>query len=189
MSKTSSSCLKEHLATKQDGAASSGSLAHETIVHSVVRIVVQRDRLVIQLKSDDAHEASDSTDDLLLSIPWRKPPSKRPRQILVPHGTSRRDVRPEQFERRARLVSAIARGRRWLDDVVSGRVTTVAELCARENCSARHVNMTISLAFLAPSLVKAAVEGRLPRGIGVERLRDPPIEWGRQFEALGLNPE
>jgi hypothetical protein len=31
--------------------------------------------------------------------------------------------------------------------------------------------MTISLAFLAPNLVKAAVEGRLPRGIGIERLR------------------
>jgi len=45
--------------------------------------------------------------------------------------------------------------------------------------------MTISLAFLAPNLVKAAVEGRLPRGIGVERLRDPPTEWSRQFEALG----
>jgi hypothetical protein len=44
-------------------------------------------------------------------------------------------------------------------------------------------------AFLAPNLVKAAVEGRLPRGIGVERLRDPPTEWSRQFEALGLNPE
>jgi site-specific DNA recombinase len=48
--------------------------------------------------------------------------------------------------------------------------------------------MTISLAFLAPSLVKAAVEGHLPRGIGIERLRDPPTEWSRQFEALGLNP-
>jgi hypothetical protein len=48
--------------------------------------------------------------------------------------------------------------------------------------------MTISLAFLAPNLVKAAVEGRLPRGIGIERLRDPPTEWSRQFKALGLNP-
>ena len=35
---------------------------------------------------------------------------------------------------------------------------------------------------------QAAVEGRLPRGIGVERLRDAPAEWSRQFEALGLNP-
>jgi site-specific DNA recombinase len=68
-------------------------------------------------------------------------------------------------------------------------MTTVAELCARENCSARKVNMTISLAFLAPNLVKATIEGRLPRGIGIERLRDLPSEWSRQFEVLGLNPE
>jgi hypothetical protein len=31
--------------------------------------------------------------------------------------------------------------------------------------------MTISLAFLAPNLVRAAVEGRLPQGINIERLR------------------
>jgi hypothetical protein len=53
----------------------------------------------------------------------------------------------------------------------------------------RSTGQHLSLAFLAPNLVKAAVEGRLPRGIGVERLRDPPAEWRRQFETLGLNPE
>jgi hypothetical protein len=153
----------------------------------VARIVVHKDRLIVRLKSDNADEASDSSDDRSLSIAWQKPPSNKSRQILLPLNASRSDVRPEQFERRARLVSAIARGRRWLDDVVSGRVTTVAQLCAREKCSIRQINMTISLAFLAPNL--AAVEGRLPRGIGIERLRDPPAEWSRQFEALGLNPE
>jgi hypothetical protein len=56
----------------------------------------------------------------------------------------------------------IARGRQWLDDVVSGRVTTVAELCTREKCSVRQANMTISLAFLAPNLVKATVEAACP---------------------------
>jgi DNA invertase Pin-like site-specific DNA recombinase len=183
--------LKEHFAAEQDGATTSvmplgdrGDLAQ-----LVAGIVVHKDRLIVRLKSDNADEASDCPDDRSLSIPWQKPPSRRSRQILLPHNASRSDVRPEQFERRAHLVSAIARGRRWLDDVVSGRVTTVTELCAREKCSVRQINMTISLAFLAPNLVKAAVEGRLPRGIGVERLRDPPTEWSRQFEALGLNPE
>lgn len=42
--------------------------------------------------------------------------------------------------------------------------------------------------FHRTDIVRAAVEGRLPRGIGVERLRDAPAEWGKQFEALGLNP-
>jgi hypothetical protein len=36
--------------------------------------------------------------------------------------------------------------------------------------------------ILLPQLAK-------PRSIGVERLRDPPTERSRQFEALGLNPE
>ncbi len=46
--------------------------------------------------------------------------------------------------------------------------------------------MTISMAFVAPALIKAAVEGRLPRGIGVAALRDAPAEWSRPFERLGL---
>jgi hypothetical protein len=53
----------------------------------------------------------------------------------------------------------------------------------------RQVNMTISLALLARDLVRAEVEGCLPRGIRFERLRDAPAEWSRPFEALGQNPQ
>jgi site-specific DNA recombinase len=183
--------LKQHLAANQ-GKSATAMLPSEDpgfLAQLVAGIVVHEDRLIVRFKSADEDEASDCSDDRSLTIPWQKPPSKRSRQIMLPHGASRSDVRPEKFEHRARLVTAIGLGRRWLDDVVSGRVTTVAELCAREKCSVRQVNMTISLAFLAPSLVKAAVEGRLPRGVGIERLRDLPAEWSRQFEALGLNPE
>jgi site-specific DNA recombinase len=153
--------LEEHLAAKRGNATNSAASFgdRDVLAQLVAAIVVHKDRLIVRLKSDDADEASDSPDDRSLTIPWQKPPSKRSRQILLPHDASRSDVRPEQFERRARLVSAIARGRRWLDDVVSGRVTTVAQLCTREKCSVRQVNMAISLAFLAPNLVKAAVEG------------------------------
>jgi site-specific DNA recombinase len=47
--------------------------------------------------------------------------------------------------------------------------------------------MTISLAFLAPNLVQASVEGRLPWGIGFACLRDAPAEWSRQYAMLGLS--
>ena len=184
--------LAAHLAAKQDGSTSTAVQLRdrETFAGLVAGIVVHRDKLVVRFKPDQTDEEPDRPDDQTrLTIAWHKPPSKRARRILLPHNTSRSDVRPEQFERRARLVSAIAKGRRWLEDIVSGRVTNVTELCRREKCSVRQVNMTISLAFLAPNLVTAAIEGRLPRGIGVERLRDPPTEWSRQFEALGLNPE
>ena len=83
------------------------------------------------------------------------------------------------------LIKSIARGRAWLDEIVSG-TASIEAIAARQKCSVRHVNMTISMAFIAPALVKAAVEGRLPRGIGIATLRDAPAEWSLQFERLGL---
>src|SRR5450631_2964004 len=159
----------------------------KVILEQVARIDVHEDRLAIRLKPAGDQGTADAADDLL-SIPWLKPPSRKSRQILIPHDMPKSEVRPTRIERRARLVNAIARGRRWLDEIVSGSVTDVQQIAARQKCSVRQVNMTISLAFLAPDLVRAGVEGRLPRGIGVERLRDAPAEWGQQFEALGLNP-
>jgi len=49
--------------------------------------------------------------------------------------------------------------------------------------------IALSLAFLAPNLVKAAIEGRLPRGMGVARLCDMPAEWSRQYQTLGLSSQ
>ena len=45
--------------------------------------------------------------------------------------------------------------------------------------------MTVSLAFLAPDIVKAAIEGRLPRGYGLKRLIDLPLAWPNQWRTLG----
>jgi site-specific DNA recombinase len=182
--------LQEYLfAQKEKPCSRAAQIGDRKVVRdSLARIDVHEDHLAIRLKSADGEEAADLTGDQLLSIPWQKPPSRRSRQILLPQGIPRNEVRPTRIERRARLVSAIARGRRWLDEIVSGSVTDVQQIATRQKCSVRQVNMTISLAFLAPDLVRAAVEGRLPRGIGVERLRDAPAEWSQQFEALGLNP-
>ena len=183
--------LNEHLIAQKEKPGV--SLTHvrdgKAALEQVARIDVHEDRLAVELKSADGEDASKATDEHLLSIPWQKPPSRKSRQILIPHGIPKGEIRPTRIERRARLVSAIARGRCWLDEIVSGAVTDVQQIASRQKCSVRQVNMTISLAFLAPDLVRAAVEGRLPRGIGVERLRDAPAEWSRQFEALGLNPQ
>jgi site-specific DNA recombinase len=186
--------LNEHLRNER-GTQDSAITGHSAIAEVIDRIDVYRDRLEVRLRPQEnagtikLADDIEPTDDRPLSIPWQKPPFKRFREILLPHGASRKELRPERTERRLRLVNAIARGRRWLDEIIKGSVTDAEQIALREQCSVRHVNMTISLAFLAPKLVRAAVEGRLPRGINVERLRDAPAEWSRQFEALGLNPQ
>ena len=93
------------------------------------------------------------------------------------------------MKRRARLVSAIARGRRWLDEILTGSVTDVQQIATRQKCSVRQVNMTISLAFL-PTQTSCALRSKvaLPRGVGVERLRDAPAEWSRAVRSPRLEP-
>ena len=73
----------------------------------------------------------------------------------------------------------------WLEGLTNPTMNPDG-IAERERCSARQVNMMISLAFLAPDLVKAAIEGKLPHGMGVRRLRDMPAEWSRQRQTLGL---
>jgi site-specific DNA recombinase len=72
--------------------------------------------------------------------------------------------------------------------MIAGSVIDAEQLAKRERCTERQVKLTLSLAFLAPQLVKAAVEGRLPRGINIERLRDLDPNWVEQFQSLGLHP-
>ncbi|WP_245256972.1 resolvase [Nitrobacter sp. Nb-311A] len=150
----------------------------------IERIEVRQNRLVVQLKQNPDNPAEE---DHSIVIPWIKPPSKRARSILRPT-SAKVPLRPIKLERRATLVAAIARGRRWLDELITDSATNARAIATRERCSLRHVNMTLSLAFLSPALTKAAVEGRLPRGVGLEQLRELPLEWDRQFETLGLDP-
>lgn len=164
------------------------------LLAEVVRVEVRKNGLGVWLKDSNAPEDADKTDRRKLReqapsllIPWTKPPTKRFKEILVPADVERNRTRPIKFERRAALLKSIARGRTWLDEIASGAVT-IEDIAARQKCSMRHVNMTISMAFIAPGLVKAAVEGRLPRGIGVANLREPPAEWSLQYQRLGLTP-
>ena len=104
----------------------------------------------------------------------------------MPEARPPQDARPIRFENRAILVASIARGRRWLDELIADPTANTESIAGREGCPVRKVNMTISLAFLAPELVKAAIEGRLPHGHGVTRMHDLPAEWPRQRLMLGL---
>jgi site-specific DNA recombinase len=67
-------------------------------------------------------------------------------------------------------------------------VINIANIAQREKRSVRSTTMQLSLAFLAPSLIQAIADNRLPRGIGLTRLANLPSDWSEQFKMLGLQP-
>jgi site-specific DNA recombinase len=155
----------------------------------VARIEVQPDQLVIELTNARSIGSKRSRSRTMLKVPWYKTPLRRRREILVPASVMPQDARAIRSENRALLISSIARGRRWLKELITDPTANTENIATRDGCSVRKVNMTISLAFLAPDLVKAAIEGRLPHGMGVVRLADLPTEWSRQHKMLGLSAQ
>jgi site-specific DNA recombinase len=158
---------------------------YDLVNNHVARVEVQTERLAIKLARKSNQRASRKTDNATFYIPWKKNALRRRREIIAPVSAGQ-DIRPIRSETRVALVTSIACGRHWLDEIITGSVNNVEQIADREKCSVRQVNMTISLAFLSPTLVKAAIDGRLPRGIGIARLRDAPAEWSRQHAMLGL---
>src|SRR3989440_1810562 len=128
----------------------------------VARVEVQPEQLVIHLARAKTPDRQRANGDNILNVRWRKTPSTRRREILLPAGLPPQHVRPIRSESRALLVASIARGRRWLDELLADAIANAESIAKRERCSIRKVNMTISLAFLAPDLVKAAMAGRPP---------------------------
>jgi site-specific DNA recombinase len=86
------------------------------------------------------------------------------------------------------LLKAIARAHRWFDDLVAGRVRSMAEIGKREGVAKNYVSWLIRLAFLAPEIVEAIVQGNHPPDLTAQTLItrrvDLPLEWQAQKVAL-----
>jgi len=84
------------------------------------------------------------------------------------------------------LVKAIARGRAWFDELVTGRARSLQELAKRDGISRRYIRRLVGLAFLSPQLVEAILQGRQPVELTATRLTelDLPLGWAEQHRLL-----
>jgi site-specific DNA recombinase len=142
------------------------------------KVVIKRGSVELFLKHSEGAQAS------AISLPWAPQPLQRKREIIVPSAISDQPTRPIRAETRARLIEGIAKGRLWLNELGSGTSASTRKIATRERCSERSVRMTLSLAFLSPALVKAAVEGTLPYRVGITQFIEPPLDWNDQLARL-----
>jgi hypothetical protein len=145
--------------------------------------VISRTAVQIHLSEAAEVEAGART----LTLRWTPPSPHRKREIIQGDIGASTHARPMRANARAILVDALRDAHRWLDELLSDPSQTSESLAMREGKTDRSIRMTLSLAFLAPDIVKAAVERRLPRGYGLKRLIDLPMAWPDQWRALGLH--
>lgn len=153
----------------------------ERVRQHVEAVKIGQGSLTIHLAADEHAGKGQGT----LTEPWSPGPFRVKRDVL-PAALPFTRSRPIRAETRETLLTRIAQGRLWLEQLADGHVSSVEDLAGQEDVTPRNVLATISLAFLAPPLVEAAIEGTLPDGIGVTQLRDPAPVWDRQLRAQGI---
>ncbi|MGD9714165.1 MAG: recombinase family protein [Thermomicrobiales bacterium] len=103
------------------------------IATHVTRVEVHLNELVIQIRHGD-DESDENNAPTVICVPWQKQPTKRRREILLPSSDASNDTRPIRSETRATLIEAIARGRRWLNELTTDPQTKAETIAQREGC-------------------------------------------------------
>jgi len=153
-----------------------------TLRAAIERVFMSRTTIEIEL----AEGMTSDDQNRILIIPWTPPSPHRRREIIQGEGEQPSAPRPMRTEARAVLTDSLRDAHRWLDELTTSPNLNIESLAGREGRTERWIRRTISLAFLCPALIKAAIDGRLPRGFGVKRLMDLPMAWPDQWPALGL---
>jgi site-specific DNA recombinase len=180
-------CASEVISADESPICDSGPrpLSDVEIKSAIERVTLSASRVEIAL----ADAADLEEQDRRLVLPWTRRFPHRRRDIIQP--TDEPEARTRCAMRaRARevFIAALSQAHRWLDELLSDAEASIATVAARERKSERSIRMTLSLVFLAPDLVRAAIEGRLPRGFNQTRLVDLPMLWSEQWRVLGLEP-
>ena len=156
-----------------------------TALQADIRYLIDRVTIGLAAVQVQLSEAAESAAGArALTLPWSPPSPYWKREIIQGVANGKTSVRPMRANARAILLDALGDAHRWLDELLSDPTQTLEALALRERKTDRSIRMTLSLAFLAPDLVKAAIEGRLPRGVGLNV--DLPMAWPAQWRALEL---
>jgi site-specific DNA recombinase len=154
----------------------------EKVLDAIERVTIGAEKIEIRLSDVFAVGGQDRT----LTLPWIPPSPYQQREIIQGEGKPCSPIRPMRVRARAIFTESLRNTHRWLDELIRDPHQTIEVIAAREHKSERSIRMTLSLAFVAPTIVAAAIEGRLPRGFGSTRLMDLPMVWSHQWIALGL---
>ena len=172
--------LREHIAKSAVEANAEADLCKQI----GLRVTLRSGSLEMTwIDIDTAGDDPSSGDLRRIDIPYIFSPHKRRREIILPAKVSSY-VRPIRGEDQRKLTRSIALGRMWLQEVLSG--ISIKAIASREYKSERMIRMMLSLAFLDPKLVRAALHGTLPRGVSSRRLIDAPMLWHQQWQEIGL---
>ena len=147
------------------------------------RIATHKDRLVVSLnlaaitEPETAHTPIPAT----FEIPFQKRQNGCAKPIIIAA-----DNAPQQDPD---LIALVADARRWASELLEGRASSIQHITEREGLRSGSVSRILALAWLAPDISTAILEGRQPPYLTAKTLRalpELPLDWAEQQRILGF---
>ncbi len=158
------------------------------------RIVVRPEAIEIRLKDQPEQPAGERNQDgegtthagppppCVLEVPWSAAAFTAVKGIL--HSPS--PASTMNHESRDVLLTAIAKARTRIDDLVEGRVASFAEIAKQEGRVERHIRLLAPLAFISPRIVSGIAEGSMPDLKVTDFAKAASHSWARQDDWINL---
>jgi hypothetical protein len=142
------------------------------------RIELGKNELLISLKPPEQNHTDECNGDAALRVrlPWSPASSTRP-SSSNPNPPNYR----EEPDRKA--VQAIVRARHWASELANGTYASVDELAANAKLNSKVVRNELRLAFLAPEILDAILNGK-PGCSLLDLRRIAAIDWHSQRSEL-----
>lgn len=177
--------VRNHLNNAMTDERKGPMVDQELIEQHVDRIVVKPEAIEIVLVNETGHgpdvhdpgiatqRPSNSDPAIVITVPWTTTPTATTKGILHSPSPSPTMSAAEQDT----LLTAIAKARAWVDDIVEGRIASFAEIAKHESKVERHIRLLAPLAFVSPTIISGIVDGVGP-SVGVTELaKRMPYSW------------
>jgi len=163
----------------------------EVILQLIEKVTAERHRIHITLNRVGMRALLGPADDLppiedaapiIITRAYQVKRCGQGKKLIVGANQSHQNAMPDPS-----LIKTIARAHAWLGDLKSG--LSYKEIGMRDAIDERLVARTLRLAFLAPDITTAILNGREPKGLTSQtllRLPKLPREWSEQRDMLGF---
>jgi len=85
------------------------------------------------------------------------------------------------------IQKALRKALTWNQSLLDGKVSTLTALAEKEKVAQRYICDLIKLAYLAPDVMEAIIEGKIPAGLTLDRLKKGySMDWYKQRQLLGI---
>jgi site-specific DNA recombinase len=152
-----------------------------------VDIVLSPDRLRTALRTapefaDPPHLHQPCRAEVTLTVDARLRRCGGETKLIVPaHAAGTTPPRPNPT-----LVKALARAHSWVARLLSGEASSIRAIAQAERLSGRYVARIMPLAFIAPDITEAILEGSQPQDLTLKLCQGLPLAWPEQRRTLGF---